>query len=1058
MQRVFRDGRSMDGSARSTRVAVMPVGRLTGRTARGALVFLGRQSGVKPLSFSAWNTAVLAEKRIALPQLRWKLKGPPRWLLWLVALLALIGTIAYEIRTSALQSRLFSYWARHITYRIEAGPSPSIVFPHDGPFNLRLGYSRIPAFQNQLEQKGFHVAAQARFSPVLGQTARWGITPPYRELVNPSLTIHSAKGQALFRGSSSAGVFRDFDDIPETLVRTLTFMENRELVSELTDVSANPVLEWDRLAKAGLSYAGTKLGLHMRLEGGSTLATQLEKYRHSPGGRTASPADKLRQMTGASLKVYQSGIDTRAARRQIILDYLNSAPLAAAPGFGEVNGLGQGMQAWFGASLDDIRIALQTLDLTSDRVLAFKRVLTLLAAVRAPSYYLLENRSALEARVCHYLRLMAEAGVIDSRSAHELMKMPVAFLVRPSPRRGTFSAEEKGANAIRTELKELLGVQSLYELDRLDLEATSTIDDALQREVTQLFANLKDPAYLKAHGLNQKRLLSQGDPRGVLYSLLLFESAPQANLVRVQTDSLAQPLDINEGMKMELGSSAKLRTLAHYLELIAELYASREIRNADTQLPEDPITLWASATLRTSPQLPLERLLQLALDRTYSASPHEAFFTGGGLHAFGNFDSKDNGRTISIREATWRSTNLVFIRLMRDLVRYHQARLPYDAPAVLADPSNPARRRLLAEAAEAEDKQILFQAYKKYRGLSPETMIERFLGKQAKNPRRLAVAFLAWHSGARKSLTAELANWLRSKGLATTPREIERLVRAYGNPSLNLKDYGYLMERHPLELWSVGELLRNPAISWAELWESSRPVRDVTSTWLYQTRHRRAQDIRLRIRIEQDAFARMTPYWQRLGFPFERLVPSYATAIGNSSDRPAALAELMGIILNDGQRRPALRLAELRFAQNTPYHTVVRPAPQPPVQVIPPPVAQALKTVLAGVVEHGTARRLADAFTNRDGAHIVAGGKTGSGDNRFKSFSRGGGVLSSRAVNRTATFAFYVGDRYYGVATATVLGKEAEDYEFTSALPVTMVKLLAPALSERIAKLPRLHG
>jgi hypothetical protein len=118
--------------------------------------------------------------------------------------------------------------------------------------------------------------------------------------------------------------------------------------------------------------------------------------------------------------------------------------------------------------------------------------------------------------------------------------------------------------------------------------------------------------------------------------------------------------------------------------------------------------------LKKNPQLRLEALLQLALDRTYSASPYEAFFTGGGLHAFSNFDSKDNGRAISVREATWRSTNLVFIRLMRDLVRFHQARLDYDAAAVLADPQNPVRRRLLDEAAEAEDKQILFQAYINY--------------------------------------------------------------------------------------------------------------------------------------------------------------------------------------------------------------------------------------------------------------------------------------------------------------------------------------------------------
>jgi membrane peptidoglycan carboxypeptidase len=582
------------------------------------------------------------------------------------------------------------------------------------------------------------------------------------------------------------------------------------------------------------------------------------------------------------------------------------------------------------------------------------------------------------------------------------------------------------------------------------LEVKSPIDGALQREIAQLFEDLKNPRFLEAKGLRQERLLSQGDPRNVIYSLLLFERAPQGNLLRVQTDSLEQPLDINEGMKLELGSTAKLRTLAHYLELVSELYSDRQMRGV-TELPRDPITSWTRETLKKNPQLRLDELLQLALDRTYSASPYEGFFTGGGLHAFSNFDSRDNGRTVSIREATCRSTNLVFIRLMRDLVRFHQVRLPYDAEAVLADPENLVRHRLLDEAAEAEDKQILFQAYKNYQGQSPETMIEQLLGTRVKSPRHMTIAFLAWNPGPHQDLPKTLTAWLESRGLKSVPeKEIQRLVRAYGNPHLNLKDYGYLLGRHPLELWCVGELLREPSTSWSHLWEHSQPARRIASSWLYQTRHRRAQDIRLRTRIEQDAFARMTPYWRRLGFPFERLIPSFATAIGNSSDRPAALAELMGIIVNDGQHRPVIRLEELRFAQSTPYHTVIKPLSQPAAQVMQPQVARALKTVLAGVVKQGTARRLAAAFSRPDGTPIIAGGKTGSGDNRFKSFGRSGSVLSSRAVNRTATFVFYVGDRYFGVISASVLGKQAEGYRFTSALPVAILKLLAPALNQRL--------
>jgi membrane peptidoglycan carboxypeptidase len=186
-----------------------------------------------------------------------------------------------------------------------------------------------------------------------------------------------------------------------------------------------------------------------------------------------------------------------------------------------------------------------------------------------------------------------------------------------------------------------------------------------------------------------------------------------------------------------------------------------------------------------------------------------------------------------------------------------------------------------------------------------------------------------------------------------------------------------------------------------------------------------------------------------LGFPFQRLVPSYATAIGSSSDRPAALAELMGIIVNDGVRRPTLRLTQLRFAAGTPYETVFAPAAARGERVMEPAVARALRGVLAGVVSSGTARRVAGAF-ERHGKPIVVGGKTGSGDNRFKTFAPGGGLISARPVNRTATFVFYLSDRYYGVLTAFVPGREAGGYTFTSALPLSVLKLAAPIVNPHL--------
>ncbi len=111
------------------------------------------------------------------------------------------------------------------------------------------------------------------------------------------------------------------------------------------------------------------------------------------------------------------------------------------------------------------------------------------------------------------------------------------------------------------------------------------------------------------------------------------------------------------------------------------------------------------------------------------------------------------------------------------------------------------------------------------------------------------------------------------------------------------------------------------------------------------------------------------------------------------------------------------------------------------------PVAHVLREVLSDVVEKGTARRLAGAFVAQNGSPLAVGGKTGSGDNRFKAFARGGQMVSSRAVNRTATFVFYIGERYFGVILACVPGADAEHYTFTSSLPVAILRILAPSFT-----------
>jgi membrane peptidoglycan carboxypeptidase len=180
-------------------------------------------------------------------------------------------------------------------------------------------------------------------------------------------------------------------------------------------------------------------------------------------------------------------------------------------------------------------------------------------------------------------------------------------------------------------------------------------------------------------------------------------------------------------------------------------------------------------------------------------------------------------------------------------------------------------------------------------------------------------------------------------------------------------------------------------------------------------------------------------------------VPSYATAIGSSSDRPVALAELVGILVNDGVRRPSSSLNKVHFAAATPYETLLEPTQPKGERVLLAEVAGTARRAMATVVEQGTARRLNGAFKLANGEVVTAGGKTGSGDNRFETFNRAGAVVTSRATNRTATFIFYIGQRYFGVITAFVQGRDAGNYHFTSGLPVTILKLLAPAINARLA-------
>ena len=244
----------------------------------------------------------------------------------------------------------------------------------------------------------------------------------------------------------------------------------------------------------------------------------------------------------------------------------------------------------------------------------------------------------------------------------------------------------------------------------------------------------------------------------------------------------------------------------------------------------------------------------------------------------------------------------------------------------------------------------------------------------------------------------------------------------------------------------MGYLRHHPKATLSDAIAASREQRQEVYVWLFKTRHKGAQDARIRNLLEVDAFAEIHRMWQRLGYPFGSLTPSYASAIGASGDRPAALAALMGIVVNRGLRLPVTHVASLQFARGTPYETRLEYQPRKAERVLDAAVADVVRRALVGVVEDGTAKRLKGALVRRDGSVVEIGGKTGTGDHRYDTYGRGGRLIASRIVDRSATLVFLIGDRYFGTIMAYAHEPYAANYKFTSAMPVQLLKALAPTL------------
>ncbi len=978
--------------------------------------------------------------------------------------ISVTSLVKKEVQTSKYQARYLSEISKQLSSELKPGHSSSIRYPDHGPYDQRLGYTLLSDEIARLEKSGYSVTTQASISPMMTRLVDdYGLFPIYQEKTRAGLRIVDQADQTIFSAVYPSHGYPNFNAIPPLVLNTLLFIENRELLDE-NHKNINPAVEWDRLGFAALQMMARKLGADINVPGGSTLATQLEKYRHSPDGYTESMVEKFRQMGSASLRAYLQGPDTREMRRQIALAYLNSMPLAATAKLGEVHGLGDGLAAWFGADFNAVNQLLgqkainATERVTPQQAQAYRQVLSILLSQRRPSYLLGSGYDVLQNLTDSYLRVLAEQHVISTSLRDAALQASTVRLAKSDQLPVKFMAEQKTQNVLRTRLARTLGIKSNYELDRLDLTVKTTLDYGTQQAVTQALRQLSDPDKARAAGILGFRMLNENiDLAPIVYSLMLFERGEKGNLLRIQTDNYDQPLDINEGIRLDLGSTAKLRTMVHYLELVTEVY--QQYKGQPTQAlsrvelhPRDYISAWVIGQLRANPNINLEDLLNQALDRRYSASPYENFYTGGGVHSFNNFTPDENSKIMSVRDALRDSVNLVFIRLMRDLV-YHHLYKPEGIARWLEIPDDPRRMEYLQRFADKEGQVYLRRFYDKYHGKPTDEIMELLTQRVFAKPSRLAMLYQAVYPDAD---THALSGYLNAHLTATNlnAEDVEQLHQKYSPANFDLQDQGYITKVHPLELWLVGYLIQHPDATRPEVIAASAEQRQNVYRWLFKSSRKNAQQRRIMTLLEDEAFKQIHTAWDRLGYPFGSLTPSYATSIGASGDRPAALAELMGIIRNDGTRLPIVRFDSLHYAKATPYETVLDKVPELGQQVLAPEVAKAARGALIGVVEAGTAGRLKGIYKSADGKALSVGGKTGTGDHRREIWGAGGRLIDSIFISRAATFTFFLGDRFFGVITAYVAGPDAEKYHFTSSLPVQIIKFLEPTLGPLVNKTP----
>ncbi len=86
-----------------------------------------------------------------------------------------------------------------MTWQIRPGPSDRIRYPGQGPYDVRLGYSKLPDYLARLDQAGWQIDRQARISSQMARAADLGLFLPYHEKNQAGLSLVDRDGKPLYQ-------------------------------------------------------------------------------------------------------------------------------------------------------------------------------------------------------------------------------------------------------------------------------------------------------------------------------------------------------------------------------------------------------------------------------------------------------------------------------------------------------------------------------------------------------------------------------------------------------------------------------------------------------------------------------------------------------------------------------------------------------------------------------------------------------------------------------------------------------------------------------------------